>query len=142
MKPWKVALITLAVVVALCGCGFVGLGALLNAEEPPPAVGEAAPFEVATEEPVAPPPAPSPEGDKSAIPEGMSRVGTQVQPGTYRATPTSPYGCYWARLKDASGDYGTIIANGIAKQGEQVVVTIKPGDGYFTSKRCGPWEAM
>lgn len=48
---------------------------------------------------------------KTNISEGMYRVGTDIPVGTYRLTCTSEYGAYWARLKDASGNVSSIIAN-------------------------------
>lgn len=48
------------------------------------------------------------------IPAGMYLVGKDIQPGTYKGTTgtDSSDSCYWARLKDVSGGFDSIIANG------------------------------
>jgi hypothetical protein len=77
--------------------------------------------------------APAPE--PGTFGDGIWRVGTAVQPGTYR-TPGGP-SCYWARLSGfGSTDY--VIENG-AGAGPQVA-TIDPGDLGFQSIGCGTWK--
>jgi hypothetical protein len=73
--------------------------------------------------------------------EGTLVVGTDIKPGTYRATvPSDSLDCYWARLKDTSGNFGSIIANGIVRPGGRVTVTIKKTDGAFETTGCGGWR--
>lgn len=44
--------------------------------------------------------------------EGEYLVGEDIKAGTYKtAGPDSEFGCYWERAKDASGEFGSIIAN-------------------------------
>ncbi len=81
----------------------------------------------------APPPEPA-----AAIPDdGTWLVGTDVKPGTYRSS--SDGDCYWARLKNTSGDFEAILANG---NGGNQVVTIKKSDKAFESTRCAPWTKV
>ena len=50
----------------------------------------------------------------AAVGPGILAVGTDIQPGTYRAETagTDPLdGCYWARLSNLSGDFEAIITN-------------------------------
>ncbi len=42
---------------------------------------------------------------------GIHEVGTEIAPGVY-STPETPTGCYFARLSDATGSTGAILANG------------------------------
>ncbi|GAB2905507.1 hypothetical protein GCM10027203_00270 [Nonomuraea fastidiosa] len=64
------------------------------------------------------------------------RVGTDIQPGTYRTTgPASGFTmCYWARLRDESGD---VIAAGMPSGA--AVVTIQPTDKAFQTGGCAEW---
>lgn len=83
----------------------------------------------------------------SAVPDGtvtngMWLVGTDIQPGTYRtpgpADSVLP-NCYWERLRDASGEFSAIIANGNATG--PVSVTVLAGE-YFASSGCRSWERV
>ncbi len=72
--------------------------------------------------------------------DGQYLVGEDMKPGTYKTAGTdSSVPCYWARLKDASGELSGIIANdnitGPAR------VTLKKGE-YFETKRCQPWKRV
>ena len=69
---------------------------------------------------------------------GTHLVGTEVAPGTYRAS--SPDDCYWERLSGLSGDFDEIIANGIGAG--DATVTIRSGDLAFSSERCGYWDRI
>lgn len=91
----------------------------------------ATPGSVATQRPVAQPPAAAGIGD------GKFRVGTDIQPATYRLrSPSSA--CYWARLKGFSGELGDIIANeNLTGYG---IVTIGPSDAGFQTSGCGGWS--
>ena len=65
----------------------------------------------------------------------MFIVGTDVAPGTYRRSRGPE--CYWARLRNFTGELDAIIANGI---GGRAIGTISPSDRGFHSLRCGTWR--
>lgn len=67
---------------------------------------------------------PQPPGTVGA---GTYLVGDDVEPGTYRTSgPTDGLPCYWSRLRDTTGDLGSIVANGLA-QGP-TTVTVRASD--------------
>lgn len=70
--------------------------------------------------------------------DGQHRVGTDIRAGTYRA-PDASSGCYWARLKNFTGELDAIIANENASG--PTLVTIEPSDGGFDTNGCGEWTA-
>ena len=74
-------------------------------------------------------PAPPPPPDVKLPADGVSMVGVDVAPGTYRAA--GEY-CYWARLSGTSGEFSDIIANSNGPG----VVTIAATDKAFESRRC------
>jgi hypothetical protein len=79
-----------------------------------------------------------PPGPAVAIPaDGTWLVGTDIKPGTYRSSPDGD--CYWARLKNTSGDFEAILANG---NGTNQVVTLKKTDKALESARCAPWTRI
>jgi hypothetical protein len=65
-------------------------------------------------------------------------VGLDIAPGTYRSRSGSS--CYWARLRNFSGELGGIIANGNPRG--PTVVTISSTDRGFDSSRCGTWSRL
>jgi hypothetical protein len=68
----------------------------------------------------------------------MWLVGSQVTPGTYRTQAQS--GCFWARLRDASGQIGSTIANDFVSSAGQILVSISDTDFAFqTDQECGTW---
>jgi hypothetical protein len=67
-------------------------------------------------------PAPSAAG----FGEGTYKVGTDIQPGLYKATVTSGMG-YWARLADPDGD--NILANDVKESGT-MYLRVHPSDKY------------
>ena len=72
--------------------------------------------------------------------EGEYLVGTDIKAGTYRtAGAEGSTGCYWARLKDASGEFDAIIANNILKGPGRV--TLNKGE-YFQTERCAEWRRV
>ncbi len=86
----------------------------------------------------APPPAPAEPAN--SIGPGTYVVGKEVQAGTYHTTGPADASvpiCYWARLKDTSGDMSAIITNG-TPQGP-TTVTISKGDGAFETSGCATW---
>lgn len=78
------------------------------------------------------------EGPKTSFTDGTYLVGTEIQPGTYRAQPVSS--CYWERLSGLSGASSDIITNEFTKG--QALVTILESDMAFKSSKCGRWELV
>jgi hypothetical protein len=69
--------------------------------------------------------------------EGTYIVKTDMTPGTYQSKAGKD--CYWARLRDFTGDtLSGVIANGIGSA--HPVVTIKASDKGFKSSNCGTWR--
>lgn len=53
------------------------------------------------------------ESKPAGVGDGQHAVGVDIKPGTYVTTvPAGGLGCYWARVKDFSGELNSIIANG------------------------------
>jgi hypothetical protein len=71
--------------------------------------------------------------------QGTFIVGTDMKPGTYRSSKGD--GCYWARLRNFTGQLGGIIANDFRLSG-RATVTIRGTDKGFTSSRCGTWSKV
>ena len=82
----------------------------------------------------------APQQPASTFGNATHLVGTDVQPGTYRAGVTGLGGCYWSRLAGLGGNLDDIIANGIVQEGS-AVVTIEPTDRAFESTGCGRWQS-
>ncbi|MFF4346335.1 hypothetical protein [Streptomyces sp. NPDC001530] len=75
--------------------------------------------------------------------DGQYLVGEDMQAGTYKTAGPDKSGfvdnCYWARTKDASGEFGAIIANdNLQGQGR---VTVKKGE-YFETNGCQKWTKV
>jgi hypothetical protein len=70
--------------------------------------------------------------------DGTQRVGTDIQPGTYR-TRTGSSGCYFARLKGFGGSIDDILAND--NTDAPSVVTIAATDQGFQSNNCATWTS-
>ena len=70
--------------------------------------------------------------------DGMYRVGKDIKPGTYVATPSGSISGYWERLSCATGDFDCILANDNVDG--QTFVTILPSDRYFSTTRMGTWR--
>lgn len=102
------------------------------------------PTSIRTPRPTAKPkptPKSTPVGPLTTFGPGTYVVGTDILPGTYRsAGPTSDLFCYWARLKDTSGDMSAIVAND--NTSGPTTVTISPSDGAFTTSRCQEWHKI
>jgi len=87
---------------------------------------------------------PAPPQEKFAFDDGTQKVGTDVQPGTYRTKGIdgSNFGCYWARLSGFGGTLDEIVANnGSYDKGSQVV-TIAASDKGFETRGCGKWYSQ
>ncbi|MFD8262059.1 hypothetical protein ACFV19_24750 [Streptomyces griseoluteus] len=75
--------------------------------------------------------------------EGQYLVGEDVQAGTYQTGGPDKDSiipnCYWARLKNASGEFDAIIANdNLQGQGR---VTLNKGE-YFKTTGCQDWKKV
>ncbi|MEU3733538.1 hypothetical protein AB0E81_29685 [Streptomyces sp. NPDC033538] len=72
--------------------------------------------------------------------EGEYLVGEDIKAGTYKtAGPADEWGCYWERAKDASGEFGSIIANNNLDGTGRV--TLNKGE-YFKTNRCQEWKRV
>mgnify|MGYP000854431277 CR=1 FL=1 len=72
--------------------------------------------------------------------DGQYLVGEDIKPGTYKTAGTArDYPCYWARLKDASGELSAIITNDNITGPTRV--TVKKGE-YFETKGCREWRRV
>ncbi|MEV4916191.1 hypothetical protein AB0K47_05185 [Streptomyces tirandamycinicus] len=72
--------------------------------------------------------------------EGEYLVGEDIKAGTYKtAGPDSEFGCYWERAKDASGEFGSIIANNNLNGPGRV--TLNRGE-YFKTNGCQEWKQV
>jgi hypothetical protein len=73
----------------------------------------------------------------NTIGDGTWTVGTDIEPGTYRAAAAVGSTCYWGIYRSGSNG-GDIIENDIPGGGRPVV-TLSAGQD-FNSTRCGKWE--
>jgi hypothetical protein len=67
--------------------------------------------------------------------DGTYILGTDIDSGDWRSTGGDL--CYWARLKDFSGELDGIIANDNVSG--PTIVTIDDSDVGFTTRGCGAW---
>ncbi|MGY1669464.1 hypothetical protein [Geodermatophilus sp. SYSU D00710] len=79
-----------------------------------------------------PEPAPEPPG----FGDGTYLVGTDIQPGLYRAD--GGRFCSWQRLSDLSGEYDAVL--GWEFSDGLTYVEILPTDVAFSTDDCGRWE--
>jgi len=85
------------------------------------------------------PPTPKPtQPPAAAIEQGTWAVPDEVKPGTY--VSDGGEGCYWARLRDLTGDIDSIIANG-GDVGRQRVTILRSDKGFETNE-CGVWRKV
>ncbi|MFG3198881.1 hypothetical protein ACGFYT_22415 [Streptomyces sp. NPDC048208] len=76
---------------------------------------------------------------EAALPgDGDFRVGSDIEPGTYRSTGDADGSCHWERTKAAGRGLGPVIADDDTTG--TAVVTIRPTDAYFKSTGCGGWK--
>jgi hypothetical protein len=89
--------------------------------------------------------APSAAAATASFGPGIQLVGTDIQPGVYRATVEDgmiPL-CTWQRLSGLSGESDDIITIDLASDaGAQVVVEIQPDDVAFDSSGCSDWAPV
>ncbi len=82
-------------------------------------------------------------GDGHLIGDGLWVVGDDIDYGTFAATvPTDSPGCTWERADSDDGSSASVIDSGIAKPGENIVVTIKETDRVFRTSGCGTWRVI
>ncbi|WP_240957761.1 hypothetical protein [Streptomyces chilikensis] len=108
--------------------------------EPEPAVTVT---ETATVKPKPPKPSKKPGPPTTVEGDGQYLVGEDMKAGTYKTAGPDRSGfvdnCYWARHKDASGEFGSIIANqNLQGQGR---VTLNKGE-YFETNGCQKWTRV
>jgi hypothetical protein len=77
--------------------------------------------------------------DGSLPGDGVYLVGTEVAPGTYRASSPGDY-CYWERLSGLSGEFDDLITNGLGAADS--TVTISGSDTAFSTDGCGSWQRI
>ncbi|WP_426367186.1 hypothetical protein [Streptomyces sp. E-08] len=121
--------------------------AVADTTTPDPIVSETVAPDPTTEEPEVPEePEPTPSPTEDAGPadrfagDGEYLVGEDIQAGTYKSAGSDDaFGCYWARLKDATGEFDAIIANNNLQGPGRV--TLKKGE-YFQTQRCQEWKKV
>ncbi len=84
-----------------------------------------------------PPPPTTIPSDPLFFPDGVFRVGTEIQAGTYRSNGSGGT-CFAARLSGFGGTSTDIIA--FVNTDDVAIVTIDPGDAGFRSLGCGGWS--
>jgi Domain of unknown function (DUF4190) len=67
--------------------------------------------------------------------DGTYEVGSEIEPGTYKADPTGT--CYWARL--SSNSESDVVLGGNHLGTGRTTVTVKKNDAAFETRRCGQW---
>lgn len=134
---------TPAVVVALIagvlvGCSLPSNNGSTSTWEGPQAKPTFIPQMSATPTPQLPP------GSVSGDGEYIVGAEDGIQPGTYKTTGQRPDAmiCYWARDRNLTEGYGSIIANGMVEAGSNGFVQISPGDVRFRTKGCYRWDKI
>jgi hypothetical protein len=78
----------------------------------------------------------------STMNEGTYEIGVDAKPGRYKTrVPQDSAGCYWEKMKDDSGGFNSLIANGEVNPGGRVSITLKRGE-FFNSEDCGTWTRV
>jgi hypothetical protein len=127
---------SVAGIIVVVVLGLFVLFGLIGAVTDDDADAESPPAGGATEtSTTAPPSTTEPPAPEPGFGDGIFLVGSDIQPGTYRADGTSD--CYWKRLSDLSGDLDAILANDNAVG--QVYVEMLPTDVAFSTEGCGRW---
>jgi hypothetical protein len=84
---------------------------------------------------------PAATGPVRSFGPGTYVVGTDIVAGTYKTTgSSSSVPCYWARLRNTSGEFSAIIANG--DPSGPTTVTISKSDGAFETSGCNTWQKV
>ncbi|WP_435285631.1 hypothetical protein [Streptomyces bacillaris] len=143
------AFVALVIGAAMGGGG--GSGSTTDSARPAPAATVTKTADAPAPEPAAtvtekvtvtPKPTKEPGPAASVAGDGTYLVGEDMKAGTYMSAGPADSAipnCYWARLKDASGEFDAIIANGNA-QG-QARVTVRKGE-YFQTSGCETWKKV
>jgi hypothetical protein len=80
---------------------------------------------------------PKPAGPATSFGDGTYKVGDDIAPGTYKTSGPragSPIpNCYWARMKDDSGNLDAVIANDNTQGPTRI--TVKAGE-YLKTSGC------
>ncbi|GGW66945.1 hypothetical protein GCM10010340_51340 [Streptomyces griseoloalbus] len=110
----------------------------------PVEAGEPEPAATVTEKvTVTPKPAKKPGAATTVEGDGQYLVGEDMQAGTYKTAGPDKgsiiENCYWARTKNASGEFDAIIAN--ANLQGQGRVTVNKGE-YFETNGCQEWTKV
>lgn len=134
--PWVVGIIA-SFIVGLAIGGSAG-GPTPAPVAAPATPQQSAPAPAASSAPAVPAAPAVPSGPATEVEDGTYQVGTDMVAGRYK-TVGPPAGsvmdmCYSARLKDDSGDMGSIIANDIVKG--QSSITVKAGEFVKFSGGC------
>lgn len=80
-------------------------------------------------------------GFAANISPGTWLVGSQVAPGTYQSNVSD--GCYWERVRNFEGVFGSILANDFIPTASARLVEIRLGDvGFSTDGECGTWTPV
>lgn len=72
--------------------------------------------------------------------DGTFRVPQKVKPGTYRTAGADGFNCYWARLRNLSGELEGVLANGNVTG--PTTVTVRRTDKGFETKGCHTWRKV
>ena len=129
---WGAAVAVVLIIAAMAGGSDPGStsatasnAASASAEPPPSASASSVPS-----------PTTGPSGNSFG--DGTWLVGTDVKPGTYRAANPGD-DCYWERLKNFSGGFNAIIANG-SSIGGPIIIRIEKSDRGVSADGCGDWS--
>lgn len=78
----------------------------------------------------------------SSFGDGTYVVGTDIVAGTYKSTGPSESGgiCSWFRLRDTTGNDGSIIALDLGKG--PATVTVARTDGALKTSGCVTWRKV
>ena len=82
-------------------------------------------------------------GTQEPIRPGTWLVGSQIAPGTYRAS--AKYLCYWARVSGFGAGQEDVVEEGLVETdaGAELTVTLQASDaGFTTDDDCGPWTRV
>lgn len=82
------------------------------------------------------PPVPATPPGPTGLGDGTYRVGSDMQPGTYR-TDNPENRCAWQRLRGFGGTVAETIASDLPRG--PAIVTIAPTDVGFQTRGCGTW---
>lgn len=133
----------LAAVTLVLGClGGIGVGyaAAKNSTTGTPAAGDTPTIPASAATTAAGKTTPAKPAQVTIGADGTYLVPAEVKPGTYRAkVPADSFGCYWARLKDTSGDIDAIITSDVGNGGDTETVTVASSDKAFETRGCGIW---